>query len=123
MKANFDRVTDPANKLKRYNLFNRIDKTEVIDPYTVKITLKTPFSAFVNVLAHPSAVMISPAAMTKWGKDIGFHPVGTGPFEFVKWDPAGDLTVKKFAGYWKMGYPRSMRSTGSRSPTTTRVPL
>ena len=106
VKANFDRVTDPANKLKRYNLFNRIDKTEVIDPYTVKITLKTPFSAFVNVLAHPSAVMISPAAMTKWGKDIGFHPVGTGPFEFVKWDPAGDLTVKKFAGYWKKGYPK-----------------
>ncbi|WP_158939015.1 glutathione ABC transporter substrate-binding protein GsiB [Burkholderia sp. S171] len=106
VKANFDRVTDPANKLKRYNLFNRIEKTEAVDPYTVKITLKTPFSAFINVLAHPSAVMISPAAMTKWGKDIGFHPVGTGPFEFVKWDPAGDLTVKKFAGYWKTGYPK-----------------
>ena len=106
VKANFDRVTNPANKLKRYNMFNRIEKTEVVDPYTVRVTLKTPFSAFINVLAHPSAVMISPAAMTKWGKDVGFHPVGTGPFEFVKWDPAGDLTVKKFAGYWKTGYPK-----------------
>ncbi|MDE1183439.1 glutathione ABC transporter substrate-binding protein GsiB [Paraburkholderia sp.] len=106
VKANFDRVTDPANKLKRYNMFSRIEKTEVVDPYTVKVTLKTPFSAFVNVLAHPSAVMISPAAMKKYGKDIAFHPVGTGPFELVKWDPAGDLTVKKFAGYWKKGYPK-----------------
>ncbi|MFP3480749.1 ABC transporter substrate-binding protein, partial [Burkholderia sp. SIMBA_057] len=86
-----DRVIDPANKLKRYNMFNRIEKTEVVDPYTVKITLKAPFSAFVNVLAHPSAVMISPDALKKYGKDVAFHPVGTGPFEFVKWDPAGDL--------------------------------
>ncbi|WP_415914093.1 glutathione ABC transporter substrate-binding protein GsiB [Paraburkholderia sp. J12] len=106
VKANFDRITNPANHLKRYNMFSRIDKTEVIDPYTVKVTLKTPFSAFVNVLAHPSAVMISPTAMKTWGKDIGFHPVGTGPFTFVKWDPAGDLVVKKFAGYWKKGYPK-----------------
>ncbi|RAC08286.1 ABC transporter substrate-binding protein, partial [Burkholderia multivorans] len=40
VKANFDRVTDPANKLKRYNLFRVIEKTEVVDPYTVKLTLR-----------------------------------------------------------------------------------
>lgn len=106
VKANFDRVTDPANHLKRYNMFRRIAKTDVVDPYTVKVTLNAPFSAFVNVLAHPSGVMISPTAMKKWGKDIGFHPVGTGPFAFVKWDPAGDLVVHKFDGYWKKGYPK-----------------
>jgi glutathione transport system substrate-binding protein len=106
VKAVFDRVTDPASKLKRYNLFNKIEKTEVIDPYTVKITLKIPFSAFINVLAHPSAVMISPTALKKYGKDIAFHPVGTGPFEFVEWKQTDDLKVKKFAGYWKKGYPK-----------------
>jgi glutathione transport system substrate-binding protein len=106
VKAVFDRVTDPANKLKRYNLFNKIDKTEVIDPLTVKITLKIPFSAFINVLAHPSAVMISPDALKKYGKDISLHPVGTGPFEFVEWKQTDDLKVKKFAGYWKKGYPK-----------------
>ncbi|WP_206997137.1 glutathione ABC transporter substrate-binding protein GsiB [Trinickia mobilis] len=106
VKANFDRITDPANKLKRYNLFNRIEKTEVVDPYTVRVTLKTPFSAFINVLAHPSAVMISPTALKKWGKDIAFHPVGTGPFELVEWKQTDDLKVKKFDGYWKKGYPK-----------------
>ncbi|WP_250535382.1 glutathione ABC transporter substrate-binding protein GsiB [Caballeronia sp. AZ10_KS36] len=106
VKAVFDRVTDPANKLKRYNLFNKIDKTEVVDPYTVKVTLKIPFSAFINVLAHPSAVMISPTAIKKYGKEIAFHPVGTGPFEFVEWKQTDDLKVKKFAGYWKKGYPK-----------------
>ena len=54
VKANFDRVTNPDNKLKRYSLYNNIAKTEVVDDYTARITLKTPFSAFVNQLAHPS---------------------------------------------------------------------
>lgn len=106
VKANLDRVTDPANKLKRYNLFNRIAKTEVVDPYTVKITLKEPFSPFINTLAHPSAVMISPAALKKYGKNIAFHPVGTGPFEFVEWKQGEDVKVKKFPGYWKPGLPK-----------------
>lgn len=106
VKATFDRVTDPANKLKRYNLFNVIAKTEVVDANTVKFTLNYPFSAFINTLAHPSAVIMSPTALQKWGKDIGFHPVGTGPFELVSWHQSDDLTVKKFDGYWHKGYPK-----------------
>ncbi len=79
---NLDRASNPANSLKRYNLYKNIDKTEVVDPSTVKITLKQPFSAFINILAHPATAMISPAALKKYGDDIGFHPVGTGPYAF-----------------------------------------
>ena len=67
VKVNFDRVTNPDNKLKRYSLYSNIAKTEVVDEYTAKVTLKTPFSPFINQLAHPSAVMISPAALAKYG--------------------------------------------------------
>lgn len=107
VKANFDRVTNPDNKLKRYNLYSNIDKTEVVDPYTARITLKTPFSAFINNLAHPSGVMISPAALKQYGsKDIAFHPVGTGPFKFVEWKQPDYLKVEKFDGYWQKGLPK-----------------
>ncbi len=93
VKANFDRVTNPDNKLKRYTLFNRIAKTEAVDAQTVKFTLKEPFSPFINVLAHPSGVIISPAALQKYGKDIAFHPVGTGPFVFDEWKQTDYLKV------------------------------
>jgi glutathione transport system substrate-binding protein len=107
VKANFDRVTNPDNKLKRYGLYSNIAKTDVVDDSTARITLKTPFSAFVNNLAHPSGVIISPAALKQYGsKDIAFHPVGTGPFKFVEWKATDYLKVAKFDGYWKTGYPK-----------------
>lgn len=106
VKVNLDRASNPDNRLKRYNLFKMIEKTDVVDDLTVKITLKTPFSAFVNNLAHPAAVMISPAALTQYGKEIGFHPVGTGPYRFVTWNQTDFVKVEKFSGYWKAGLPK-----------------
>ncbi len=101
VKVNLDRASNPDNRLKRYNLFKMIDKTEVVDPYTVKITLKQPFSAFLNNLAHPAAAIISPAALKKYGKEIGFHPVGTGPYELETWNQTDFVKVKRFDGYWQ----------------------
>ncbi|MCA6982633.1 glutathione ABC transporter substrate-binding protein GsiB [Pectobacterium sp. CHL-2024] len=106
VKVNLDRASNPDSRLKRYNLFKMIEKTEAVDDLTVKITLKTPFSAFVNNLAHPAAVMISPAALKQYGKDIGFHPVGTGPYRFVTWNQTDFVKVEKFNGYWKAGLPK-----------------
>ncbi|MEI2265199.1 glutathione ABC transporter substrate-binding protein GsiB [Erwinia sp. CGal63] len=106
VKVNLDRASNPDNHLKRYNLFKSVATTEVIDPTTVKITLKEPFSAFINTLASPAAAMISPTALKKYGKEIGFHPVGTGPYELETWNQTDFVKVKKFAGYWKQGYPK-----------------
>ena len=106
-KANLDRVMNPENRLLRATQFNRIAKVEAVNPQTLRVTLKEPFAPFINSLAHASAAMISPAALQKWGnKDIAFHPVGTGPFEFVEWKQTEAIVGKKFAGYWKKGYPK-----------------
>src|ERR1700693_1084359 len=108
VKVNLDRVTNPDNKLKRYGLYNNnIAKVEVVDDYTARITLKTPVSPFINQLAHPSTVMISPTALKQWGsKDIAFHPVGTGPFKFVEWKQTDYLKVAKNDNYWQKGLPK-----------------
>ena len=107
VKVNFDRVTNPENKLKRYTLYKNIAKTEALDATTVRVTLKEPFSPFINTLAHPSGVIISPAALAKFGsKGIAQNPVGTGPFKFVEWKSTDYLKVAKWEGYWKKGYPK-----------------
>ncbi|MEJ5200135.1 MAG: glutathione ABC transporter substrate-binding protein [Anaerolineae bacterium] len=102
VKYNFDRVTNPDNKLKRYGLYKIIAKTEVIDEYTVKFTTSEPFGAMIATFAHPAGGIVSPAA-AKQGADapaFGKKPVGTGPYKFVEWVPGDHLTVEKFADYW-----------------------
>ena len=106
VKVNLDRASNPDNKLKRYNLYKNIASTEAVDPSTVKITLKQPFSAFINILAHPATAMISPAALEKYGKEIGFHPVGTGPYSLETWNQTDFVKVKKNASYWEQGLPK-----------------
>ena len=107
VKETLDRVTNPESKLARYNQFNRIASVDALTPLSVRITLKEPFAPFINSLAHPSAAMISPAALKKYGnKDIAFNPVGTGPFTLVEWKQTDYVKVKKFDGYWKKGYPK-----------------
>lgn len=105
VKANIDRVADPANRLKRQSLLAMVARVEVVDPATVRVVLKEPFGAFVNNMAHPGTLMLSPKAIAEFGKEIGRHPVGTGPFTFVSWS-ADTLRVKKNAAYWKPGLPK-----------------
>ncbi len=106
VKATFDRVTNPDNKFRRYSLFSNIASTEVVSDYVVRIHLKSPFSAFVNVMAHPSSGIMSAAAIRSLGKGLGQHPVGTGPFKFAEWRQPDYIRFVKNPDYWEKGKPR-----------------
>lgn len=100
VKVNLDRASNPENGLKRYNLYKNIAQTEVLIRQR-KITLKEPFSAFINILAHPATAMISPAALKKYGKEI--PPVGTGPYELLTWNQTDFVKVKNCRMVWQQG--------------------
>ena len=89
-------------------LQNNIAKTEVVDDYTARITLKTPFSPFISTARasvdgddQPGGARSSTAARTS--RSIRSAP---GPFKFVEWKATDYLKVAKFDGYWKKGYPK-----------------
>jgi glutathione transport system substrate-binding protein len=105
VKTSFDRARDPANHLKRASLYAPIKSVDVVDPFTVKITLNAPFGAFINNLAHPAFAISSPKAIAEYGKDLGRHPVGTGPYKFVSWT-TDTLKVARNEHYWKPGLPK-----------------
>ena len=75
VKASFDRAGNPENHLKRQSLYVMIDHTDVVDDYTVKMVLKYPFGAFVNDVAHPGALIVSPKSVQEYGKEVTRHPV------------------------------------------------
>lgn len=100
VKVNLDRLADQTQKLKRNSLFSMIEKNEVVDASTIKVTLKTPFGAFINTLAHPAGMIISPKALAEYGKEVSKHPVGTGAYVFKEWTPGTKFMTVKNAEYW-----------------------
>ncbi len=99
VKVNIDRLM--TGKYVRSSLMNPVKELKIIDDYTVQFILKQPFGAFLNALAHPGALMLSPAALAKYGDGIGSHPVGTGPFEFSEWVSGSYVLIKKNPNYWR----------------------
>jgi len=95
-----DRLLGPK-PLRRTRLYAPyIDSVEVVDDHTVLFKLKKPFGAFFHHLAHVAGKIVSPAAVKKYGKDIGANPVGTGPFKFVERVPGERIVMTAFGGYW-----------------------
>lgn len=86
--------------------FGSVQKVDVVDEYTVKFTLKEPYAPFLANLAMAlAAPIVSPAAVQKYGADFIQHPVGTGPFKFVKWDKGQQVVLERNNEYWD-GQPK-----------------
>lgn len=87
---------DTAVGLKIAGLAN-ISAVEVVDPTSVKITLKAADNNFTPYLTM--------AIVPKDYKDQNTKPVGTGPFSFVSFTPQQSLVLKKNATYWQKDLP------------------
>jgi len=99
VKVNIDRLM--SGKYKRSSLMKPVKELRIIDDYTVQFILNEPFGAFVNAVAHPGALMLSPAALKKYGDNISQHPVGTGPYIFDVWVSGDYVRIKKNPTYWR----------------------
>jgi len=100
VKKSFERILDENNGLNRRYLYTFIDSIEVVDDLTVKIKTKQPQANILNLLAYNGGAIISSSAIDKWGKDLGKHPVGTGPFKFKEEAPGEYVALERFDDYW-----------------------
>ena len=79
---------------------------DVIDDYTVRINLTEWDSTAITGLCGMVGMIISPVACKKNGVEWAEkNLVGTGPFQFVSWEPDVVIKFKKFDGYWQKGKP------------------
>jgi len=97
VKANIDRCMDEKNNLKSFRYFTKVKEVKCPDANTVEITLKEPYSVFVNKLTNFG--IISPKAI-KEGVTLNSKAVGTGPFKLKEWDQADHLIVTRNDDYW-----------------------
>jgi len=77
-----------------------IDTVEVVDPLTIKLNLRTPFSPLLNQLTDRAGMMVSPKAAQAAGDKFGLKPVCAGPYRLVERVQQDRIVVEKFADYW-----------------------
>lgn len=76
----------------------------VIDPQTIRFTLKTPFAPFLFTLAHNGASIVNPLVANKGAETnawLSSHTAGSGPFRLTNWQKGQSVTMEPnpyFAG-------------------------
>jgi peptide/nickel transport system substrate-binding protein len=102
VKFSLDRARAENSVNAQKGLFAAIDTVDVVDPSTVKVTLKNPQGSFLYNLGWGDAVIVAPeSADTNKEK-----PIGTGPFKFQSWAKGSSITLVKSDTYW--GAPVSL---------------
>jgi len=85
-----------------------VKNAEIVDPYTVRYRLNQPFAPFTITGLTPTAagMVVSKKAFSEIGPEKFLrNPVGTGPFEFVRWISGSEVEIKKFNNYYRKGFP------------------
>jgi len=86
-------------------VFSNVDSTQVIDPMTVQVNMKSPWVEFDQYLwATGRLGMAAPAQLNS--PNCQTNMIGTGPFKLQNFDPVtGNVDVVKNTNYWRSGLP------------------
>ncbi len=98
VKFNLDRLVDEEAPFSF--LIDGVDHVEVIDDYTVRLSMDEPFAPIIAHLSHDFISMVSPNAVEEYGDDFGMNPVGTGPFVFEEWSRGERVVLSRNDNYW-----------------------
>src|SRR5437870_5009208 len=77
-----------------------VDHVDVVDPLTIKLVLKQPFSPLIAQLTDRAGMMVSPKAAKEAGDKFGLKPVCAGPYKFVERVQQDRIVGERFADYW-----------------------
>lgn len=112
VKYSFDRVLK-MNQSPSWMMAQCMDlnSTEVVDDYTVKITLTKPYAAFLPILCYTVASVVNPAVVDANGGVVENEEntwmnqneagAGSGPYELAEWIPNERIDLKRFDGYFR----------------------
>lgn len=99
VKFNLDRVKDPKNALMALSDIQPYASSTVVDDFTLKVQLSTPYAPLLANLSKSSLGIVSPTAVQKLGDAIRINPVGTGPFKLKSVTPGTEIALERNPDY------------------------
>jgi peptide/nickel transport system substrate-binding protein len=73
---------------------------ELIDDYTLKVTLKNKNVTFLTTARLRGQVLPKDYIEKVGWQEYEQNPIGSGPYKFVKHDPGQRIVLKKYNDYW-----------------------
>jgi peptide/nickel transport system substrate-binding protein len=110
VKFTYDKLMDPkvdAASLRTY--FTNIKSCEVLDPFTVRFVATERYFKTLEVLG--TFLLIVPKHAFDTGdpdfnkNEFQRHPIGTGPYKFVRWITGSEIVLERNDDYWDKAHP------------------
>lgn len=101
VQKNFQRIMDPKNRCRCLSDVSAIDTIEVNGPRQLTIKMKSASAYFPASLTEVPGMVVSPAAVEKYGADFGSRGVGAGPFKLKEWQRGAQLVLERHPESWR----------------------
>jgi len=108
VKATFDRIIKPDFRSPRCGAMMKplIKQVEVVDPLTVRFTLKTPAVTFITATASAWCRIIPKHILERDGDFSQTKSlIGTGPFKFARYERGSVVEWERNPNYYDSRYP------------------
>lgn len=103
VKFSFERIaglTEPKLDSSYQSDWATLEEVRVTGKYTGSVILKEPYAPLMTTtIPVQSGQIVSRKAVLERGEKFGTNPIGTGPYEFVRWDREQRVSLKKFDKY------------------------
>jgi peptide/nickel transport system substrate-binding protein len=103
VKFSLDRYMDPKVSPWSAN-YSNVSSVEVLDPHTLRITLKSADPFFLSTVASDTesvGLMVSKKAFeTRGAAAMRLNPIGTGPFQFKDYVSKDKVVMVRYDAYW-----------------------
>jgi peptide/nickel transport system substrate-binding protein len=99
--ANLDRIVDPnTGSQKALALLGSYTGYDVLDDYTIRLHLNSPYEPLLDSLSQVYLGIASPTALAQYSRNrYQFHQVGTGPYVFVEYVPGDRIVLRRNPSY------------------------
>ena len=90
---------------KPFNYDAPVEGVRALDRYTLQLRMADPDPRWHFNLAMPAITgAVAREVVEHYGKDIGAHPVGTGPFRLAQWRRASRIVLERSPDYRRRVY-------------------
>lgn len=97
----FNRLLDKQVASPGSWVLSKVENFKALNDTIFEIKLKQPFPAFLGLLTMKYCSVIPKEIVTHYGADFRSNPIGTGPFQFKRWEENLKLVFRKNPDYFE----------------------